>query len=202
MRTPKSFWLYVVYAIIFTISEIKTEIFTFIESESHSVMLDSLQPHGLYSQWNFPHQNTGGGSLSLFQGIFPSKGLNPCLQHCRWILYQLNYQGSNIKIIIIKSVYSNINFMFSFKTHIIKIVKKIALFTLLVSLNWRQIYFHICFYIQYVITHYFGWMALKKIYLQRNMSLEKGKNFLKAFQIIVDILLLYYSKHGVESNQW
>ena len=34
------------------------------------------------------------------------------------------------------------------------------------------------------------------------MSLEKGKNFLKAFQIIVDILLLYYSKHGVESNQW
>ena len=181
MRTPKSFWLYVVYAIIFTISEIKTEIFIFIESESHSVMLDSLQPHGLYSQWNFPHQNTGGGSLSLFQGIFPSKGLNPGLQHCRWILYQLNYQGSNIKIIIIKSVYSNINFMFSFKTHIIKIVKRIALFTLLVSLNWRQIYFHICFYIQYVITHYFGWMALKKNLSSEKYVIGKGQEFFKGF---------------------
>ena len=50
------------------------------ESESHSVMSDSLWPHGL-CPWNFPGQNTGVGSLSLLQGIFPSKGLNPHLQH-------------------------------------------------------------------------------------------------------------------------
>ena len=36
-----------------------------IESESHSVVSDSLQPHGLYSPWNSPGQNTGVGSLSL-----------------------------------------------------------------------------------------------------------------------------------------
>ena len=42
------------------------------ESESHSVMLDSLRLHGLYSSWNFPGQNTGVGSLSLPQGIFPT----------------------------------------------------------------------------------------------------------------------------------
>ena len=63
-------------------------------SESHSVVSDSLQPHGLYSPWNSPGQNTGLGSLSLFQGIFPTQGLNPGLLHCRQILYQLSHKGS------------------------------------------------------------------------------------------------------------
>ena len=34
------------------------------ESESRSVMSDSLQPHGLYSTWNSPGQNTGVGRLA------------------------------------------------------------------------------------------------------------------------------------------
>ena len=37
---------------------------------------------------------TGVGSLSLLQGIFPTQGLNPGLPHCRWILYQVSYQGN------------------------------------------------------------------------------------------------------------
>ena len=41
-----------------------------------------------------PGQNTGVGSLSFLQGIFPTQGLNPGLLHCRWILYQLSHQGS------------------------------------------------------------------------------------------------------------
>ena len=44
--------------------------------------------------WNSLGQNTGGGSLSLLQGIFPTQELNPGLPHCRRILYQLNHQGS------------------------------------------------------------------------------------------------------------
>jgi len=36
-----------------------------VESESCSVMSDSLQPHGLYSPWNSPGQNNGMGSHSL-----------------------------------------------------------------------------------------------------------------------------------------
>ena len=64
------------------------------ESESDSVVSDSLQRHGLYSPWNSPGQNTGVGSLSLLQGIFPTQGSNPDLPHCRWILYQLSHQGS------------------------------------------------------------------------------------------------------------
>ena len=61
---------------------------------SHSVMSESLQPHGLYSPWNYLGQNTGVGSLSLLQGIFLTQELNRGLLHCRQILYQLSYQGS------------------------------------------------------------------------------------------------------------
>ena len=64
------------------------------ESESRSVMSNSLQLHGLYSPWNFPCQNTGAGSHSHLQGIFPAQGSNPGLPHCRRILYQLSYKGS------------------------------------------------------------------------------------------------------------
>ena len=45
-------------------------------NQVRSVTSDSLRPHGLYSPWNSPGQNTGVGSLSLFQGIFPTQGSN------------------------------------------------------------------------------------------------------------------------------
>ena len=44
--------------------------------------------------WNSPGQNTGLGSHSLLQGIFPTQGSYPGLPHCRRILYQLSHQGS------------------------------------------------------------------------------------------------------------
>ena len=105
------------------------------ESESFSVMSDSLWPHGLYSPCNSPGQNTGVGSLSFsfpgdlpnpgiqprsptlkadsspaepqgkprntglgslssLQRIFPTQDSNRGLLHCRRILYQLSYQRS------------------------------------------------------------------------------------------------------------
>ena len=57
-------------------------------------MSDSLLTHGLYSPWNSPEQNTGVGSLSLLQGIFPTQGSNSGLPHYRWILHQLSHRGS------------------------------------------------------------------------------------------------------------
>ena len=53
-----------------------------------------LWPHGLYSPWNSPGQNTGVGSLPLLQGIFPTQGWNPGIPHYRQILSQLSHQGS------------------------------------------------------------------------------------------------------------
>ena len=68
------------------------------ESESCSVVSNSLWPNGLYSPWTSPGQNTGVGSYSLLQGIVPTQGLNqvlnPGLPHFRQILYQLSHQGS------------------------------------------------------------------------------------------------------------
>ena len=58
------------------------------ESESHSVMSNSLRP--MIS----PGQNTGVGSLSLLQRIFPTQGSNRGLPRCRQILYQLSHRGS------------------------------------------------------------------------------------------------------------
>ena len=63
------------------------------KSESCSAVSNSLRPHGLYSPWDSPDQNTGVGSLSLPHGIFPTQRSNPGLLHCRWILYQLSHNG-------------------------------------------------------------------------------------------------------------
>ena len=47
--------------------------------ESCSGVSGSLRPHGQYSLWNSPGENTGVGSLSVLQGIFPTQGSNPGL---------------------------------------------------------------------------------------------------------------------------
>ena len=63
-------------------------------SERLSVISNSLQP-----PWNSPGQNTGVGSLSLIQGIFPNQGLNPGLPHWRQILYQLSHKNPLYKML-------------------------------------------------------------------------------------------------------
>ena len=65
-----------------------------LESETCSVVSNSLWPDRLNSPWNSPGQNTGVGSVFLLQGFFPSQGLNPGLPHCRQLLYQLSHKES------------------------------------------------------------------------------------------------------------
>ena len=55
-------------------------------------------PHWLYSPWNSPGQDTGVVSCCLLQGIFLTQESHQGLLHCRWILYQLSYQGSPSKV--------------------------------------------------------------------------------------------------------
>ena len=48
----------------------------------HSVVSNSLRPHGQYPTrlccpWDFPGKNTGVGCHFFLQGIFPTQGLNP-----------------------------------------------------------------------------------------------------------------------------
>ena len=68
---------------------------------SHSVVSDSLRPHGLWPAgllcpWDSPGKNTGVGCHSLLQRIFPTQGSNPGLLHCRQILYRLSYGATAI----------------------------------------------------------------------------------------------------------
>ena len=65
-----------------------------IEPRSPALQVDSLpaEPQG-------KPKNTGVGSLSLLQGIFPTQGLNWGLLHCRWFLYRLSHQRGPLKAI-------------------------------------------------------------------------------------------------------
>ena len=69
------------------------------DNVSHSVMSDSLRPHGLWPTrllcpCNSPGNNTLVGCHSFLQGFFPTQGSNPSLLHCRQILYYRGYQRS------------------------------------------------------------------------------------------------------------
>ena len=59
-------------------------------------MSDSLQPHGLYSPWISPDQNTRVGSLFLLQGIFPTQRSNLGFPHCRQILHQVSHKETGM----------------------------------------------------------------------------------------------------------
>ena len=75
------------------------------ENESRSIVSDSLRSHGLYSPWNSPGQNTGVGSCSLLQGIFPTQGSNPGLPHCRQILYQLSQECWSGSLFLLQGIF-------------------------------------------------------------------------------------------------
>ena len=58
-------------------------------AQSYPTLCDPMD-----SPWYSLGQNTGVGSCSLLQGIFPAQGLNAGLLYCGQILYQLSHQGS------------------------------------------------------------------------------------------------------------
>ena len=64
------------------------------ESVSHSVMSDSLQPHGLSPQGSSVHGVPQARLLEWIAIPFLIQGLNPGLPPCRQILYHLSHQGS------------------------------------------------------------------------------------------------------------
>ena len=60
-----------------------------------------LQADSLPSEPLGKPMSTGMGSLTILEEIFPTQELNRDLLHCRWILYQLRYQGSPLSIPIV-----------------------------------------------------------------------------------------------------
>ena len=62
--------------------------------ESSQPRSPALQEDSLPAKAQGKPKNTGVGSLSLLQWIFPTQESNRGLLHCRQILYQLSYEGS------------------------------------------------------------------------------------------------------------
>ena len=112
------------------------------ESESRSVMSNSLRPHRLHSPWNSPGQNTGVGSLPLLQGIFPIQGSNPGLPHCRQILYQLSHTNNSKvseKSAVVKHGSDPLLFLVWFFPPLLSVLY--FLLCLLLSFHWGRLHF-------------------------------------------------------------
>ena len=62
--------------------------------QSCPILCDPMNcsPPGSSVHGDSPSKNIGVSCHALFQGIFSSKGLNPGLPHCRWILYHLSHK--------------------------------------------------------------------------------------------------------------
>ena len=80
---------------------------TGIELRSPALQADSLpaEPQG-------KPKNTGVGGPSLLQWIFPTQESHWRFLHCRWILYQLSYEGSPHKQYTVQIKRKSLSFKF------------------------------------------------------------------------------------------
>ena len=60
--------------------------------------MDCMQPTRFLCLWDFPGNNTGVGYHFLFQGIFPTQGLNPHLLHWQMGSLPLSHQEAHLNI--------------------------------------------------------------------------------------------------------
>ena len=60
----------------------------------------TLQVNSLPSGPPGKPKNTGVGSLFLLKGNLLTQEENWGLKHCRWVLYQLSYQGSSFNLVL------------------------------------------------------------------------------------------------------
>ena len=91
----------------------------------------ALQADSLQSKPPRKPKKTGVGSLPLLQEFFPTQESNPGLQHCRWILYQLSYQGwFTIRTVPLTLLFSNTMLAFLKAAIVIHALRASCFFTL------------------------------------------------------------------------
>ena len=114
-------------------------------------------PHGLYSPWNSPGQNTGVSSLSLLQGIFPTQQLNWDCLLCRQILYQLNYERSPMVWLCNLFLVSSENRSFKFSEVQLVDFSFMNLFLMLhLKIHYHTDFF-LCYFLEFYILHLGLW---------------------------------------------
>jgi len=101
MHSPvkKIYWLFPSFGNFATLSKIISVDYIYLccavlSCSVVSTVFDPMEcsPPGYSVHGDSPGRNTGVGCHALLQGIFPTQGLNPCLLHCRRILYRLDNQ--------------------------------------------------------------------------------------------------------------
>ena len=140
------------------------------ESVSHSVMSHSPTPwtvaHQALCPWNSPSKNTGVGSHSFLQGIFPIQELNRDLLHCWRILYQLR-QGRPKRCI------DSYFYLSTLLSHCIFNFKDCLILWGAISHKWNEIIWKS--WKSYENTHVFFGIFLKWIILV--FSITNGRSF-------------------------
>ena len=105
------------------------------------------------------------GSLSLLQQIFPTQESNWGLLHCRWILYQLSYQGIPSLIRLSPSSNTSCKYWFSRLTTLLTCLLFGGPDNLLTRFNssvmvqeLRKIH---CLLLVYLLCIYYYWFVMK-----------------------------------------
>ena len=122
-------------------------------------MSNSLWPHGLYSSWNSPGQNTGVGSHFLLRGSSQPRDQTQ-VSLCRQILYQLSHQGSPTVLCWFYQISTWFNYRFTYliypilyiniSSHIHQIYISILILFLIYPNNFIQ---KSVATVTYIITH-------------------------------------------------
>ena len=133
------------------------------------------------SLWNSLGQNSGVGSLSLLQGIFPTQGLNPGLPHCRRFLYQLGHNGSPRILEWVAYPFSRVSSWPRNWTGVSCIASRF--FT-----NWAMKEAHIGYILQF-FAHLVFYILRNKSYLW-TLTLTLNKNHLVLFQTIKNFTIV------------
>ena len=86
----------------------------------------ALQADSLPAESQGKPKNTGVGSLSLLQQIWPTQESNQGLLHCRWILYQLSYEETHFVFFLTRFLKFSASSTLSFK-HFFSLPTKVHL---------------------------------------------------------------------------
>ena len=70
----------------------------------------------IYSPWNSLGQNTGVGSLSLHQGIFPTQGSNPGLLRCSFFTNWAFRDANTLKVFHLACIFYHVSATMGFTT--------------------------------------------------------------------------------------
>ena len=85
-----------------------------IESESRSVVSDSLWPRGLYRPWNSPGQNTGVAAFPFSRGSFPPRNLTGVSCIAGWFITGWVTREAQLVVhILIRSTYWHFSHLFN-----------------------------------------------------------------------------------------